>query len=68
MVGPCLFEPFGRCVHDLACGGKCAGSQRLDLLGVANFRASVDYFLSGFKELLGKLSELKNFPFNEWVS
>jgi hypothetical protein len=37
------------------------------VLRVVDFGASVDNFLAGFEKFLSKLSELKDFPFNEWV-
>ena len=67
-VGPCLLESFGRGIHGLASGGERTGSQRFDVLGVANFGASVDHFLAGFEELLSELSKLKDFSFDERVS
>jgi hypothetical protein len=45
-----------------------AGGQHLNLLGMADFSARVDHFLLGLEELLGEVSELKDFSFNEWVS
>ena len=62
-----LLESFGRGVYSLVCGGKGACSQRFDVLGMAYLRTGVDYFLSGFEELLGELSELENLSFDEWV-
>ena len=38
------------------------------MLRVTDFGASVDDFLSGFKEFLGKLSELKDFSFDKRVA
>jgi hypothetical protein len=52
----------------LSGGGKGACSQRLDVLGVADFGVGVDYFLSSFKKFLSELSELKDFSFDKWVS
>ena len=67
MVSPRLLEPFGRGIHGLSGGGKSTCSQRLDMLGMANFGLGVDHFLAGFKELLGELSKLKDFSFDERV-
>ena len=38
------------------------------MLGVTDFGARVDHFLSGFEKLLGELSELKDFSFDKWVA
>ena len=45
-----------------------ASSQHLDLLSMTGFSAGIDHFLLSFKELLGEVSELKDFSFNERVS
>jgi hypothetical protein len=52
----------------LAGGNKGTGGQHLDLLGVVDFGTSIDHFLLGFEELLSEVSELKDFPFDEWIS
>ena len=67
-ISPGSFEPFSRGIHGLSGSGEGARSQRLDMLRVTDFGTSVDNFLSGFEELLGKLSELKDFSFNERVA
>jgi hypothetical protein len=49
-------------------GGEGTSCQHLDLLGMANFGMSIDYFLSCLLQLLGQLSKLQNFSFNKWVA
>ena len=66
-IGSRLLKAFGRGVHGLSGGGEGTCSQRLDMLGVANFGTCVDHFLASFEELLSELSELKHFSFNERV-
>ena len=63
-----LLESLGGGVDSLSGSGEGAGSQHFDVLCVTNFGAGVDNFLTSFKKFLGKLSELKNFSFNEWVA
>ena len=45
-----------------------ASGQHLDLLGVTDFSMSIDHFLLGFEELLGEVTELKDFSFDKRVS
>ena len=63
-----LLKSLGGGIHDLSGGGEGTRGQRLNVLRVTDFGAGVDNFLSGFKELLGKLPELKDLSFNEGVS
>ena len=49
-------------------GGKSACGERLDVLGMTDFGAGVDYLLPSFKKLLGELSELKDFSFDERIA
>ena len=67
-VGPRLFESVGRGVHGLSGSGERAGSQRFDVLGMANLGTRVDHFLVGFEKLMSELSELKDFSFNKWIA
>jgi hypothetical protein len=67
-IGSRLLESLGGGVYGLACGGEGTCGQRLNMLRMAYLCTSVDDFLSGFEELLGELSELENFSFDEWVS
>ena len=67
-ISPCLFESFGRGIYGLVGHGKSAHSQHFDVLSVADFSTCIDHFLPGFEEFLGKLSELKNLSFNEWIA
>ena len=62
-----FLESFSGSIHGLSGGGEGACSQRLNVLRVADFGASVDNFLASFKEFLGKLAKLEDFPFDEWV-
>ena len=66
-IGSRLFEACGGGVHGLSRGGKGAGGQHLDSLGLSNFGTGVDHLLSGFKEFSGELSKMENFTFDEWV-
>ena len=66
-VGPRLLESLDRGIHRLSGSGKSACSQRLNLLGVADFSAGVDCFLSSFEKLLSELSKLEDLSFNEWI-
>ena len=67
-ISPGLLEPLDRGVYGLTGSGESACGQRLDMLGVVDLGVRVDHFLLGFEELLGELSELMDFPFNEWVA
>ena len=67
-IGSGLFELLSGGIHSLSGSGESARGQSLDVLRVMNFGASVDDFLSGFKEFLGKLSELEDLSFDEWVA
>jgi hypothetical protein len=66
-VGPGLFESIGGGVDGLSSGGEGARSQHLDMLGMADFGASIDDFLSSLEKFLGELSKLKNFSFDERI-
>ena len=57
-VSSCLFKTIRRGIYGLPGGGEGTGSQHLNLLHVMDFGPSVDDFLSGFEELLGKVTEL----------
>ena len=67
-IGPGLFETLDGSVHGLSGGGEGTTGQYFDLLHVSNFGASVDDFLLGFEKLLGEVSELQHFSFDEGVS
>ena len=45
-IGSRLFEPCGGGVDSLTCGGKGAGGQHFDLLGMVNLGTCFDHFLS----------------------
>ena len=67
-ISPGLFESHHRSVNSLpgSCESTC--SQHLDLLGMVNFGAHVDYFLLHLCKFLGKVLELQDFSFDEWIA
>ena len=55
-------------IHGLVGCNKGASGQHFDLLGVTDFSTGIDRFLLGFEELLGEVSKLEDFSFDEQVS
>ena len=67
MAGSRLFEAIDRGVHSLSGSGEGASGQDLHLLGVSDFGAGVDDFLSDLLKFSGEGSKLKNFSLDKRI-
>ena len=52
----------------MSCSGEGVSGQQFDALGLTDFGMGIDHFLAGVEELLGELSKVKHFSFNEGIS